>query len=1122
MSIHVALNHVTHYRYDRRVGLSPQVVRLRPAPHSRTRVLSYSMKVTPEKHFINWQQDPQSNYLARLVFPEKTEELRIEVDLVAEMAVLNPFDFFLEPYATKYPFRYEEIDRRELAPFLVTQPLTPRFADYLETISRRETSTVDFLVDLNSRLSRDIQYVIRMEPGVQTPEDTLFKASGSCRDSGWLLVQLLRHLGLAARFVSGYLIQLVADVKSLDGPSGPPQDFTDLHAWCEVYLPGAGWIGLDPTSGLLAGEGHIPLAATPEPTSAAPITGEVEESNVEFSHTMSVTRVWEAPRVTKPYTEEQWRQIDRVGREIDADLEALDVRLTMGGEPTFVSLDDPDGAEWNTAALGPTKRLLAANLYRRLKEKYAPHGLSHFGQGKWYPGEPLPRWSLNCFWRKDGQPIWQNPELFADESIKSDIDAIVAQRFLATVAMSLGLSPAFVFAAYEDAFYYLWRERRLPTNVDPFDSKLDDAGERARLARVFDQGLDAAVGYVFPIARSIDGRKWETGPWFLRRERCYLIPGDSPIGFRLPLDSMPWVAPADYPYVHSPDPSQAFPSLPKLAEIRRQLRGVEPSEAAAAEWPDEAEAPTSAASGAATAARSGTASTRVPASQESANWITRTAMTAEPRDGVLYIFMPPTSRLEDYLELVAAVESAAEVLSQPVVLEGYEPPSDPRLNSFRVTPDPGVIEVNIHPSLSWEELTDRTEHLYESARQSRLIAEKFMIDGRHTGTGGGNHFVLGGATMADSPFLRRPDLLRSLLAYWHNHPSLSYLFSGLFIGPTSQAPRTDEARNDSLYELEIAFKQMPPLGHETPPWLVDRLFRNLLTDVTGNTHRAEFCIDKLYSPDGPAGRHGLLELRAFEMPPHWRMSLTQQLLLRSLVARFWRTPYNPERLARWGTELHDRFMLPYFVEQDFADVLAEQQDAGYPLQPEWFAPHFEFRFPKHGEFSTRGIEVELRHALEPWHVMGEEGAVGGTVRYVDSSVERLQVKATGLPPDRYVLTCNGRLIPLRPTGRVGEYVGGVRYRAWQPASSLHPTIGVHAPLTFDLVDTWSQRSLGGCQYHVAHPGGRNYSTFPVNAFESESRRLARFFRMGHTPGTLVPPLEAPSLEFPFTLDLRRG
>jgi len=1117
LSIHVALNHLTHYRYDRRVSLGPQIVRLRPAPHSRTRILSYSLKVTPAEHFINWQQDPQANYLARLTFPEKTQELRIEIDLVAEMAVLNPFDFFLEPYANDFPFEYQQEERRELAPYLVLAPATARFAEYLASISTARRSIIDFLVALNQRLANDIRYLIRMEPGVQTPEETLLNAAGSCRDSGWLLVQLLRHLGLAARFVSGYLIQLVADVKSLDGPSGPQQDFTDLHAWCEVYLPGAGWIGLDPTSGLLAGEGHIPLACTPEPSAAAPVTGGVEKSEVAFSHSMSVARVWEAPRVTKPYTEQQWDEVDRLGHAIDADLSALDVRLTMGGEPTFVALDGREEAEWNTAALGPSKRHLAANLYRRLKDKYAPQGLAHFGQGKWYPGEALPRWSLNCFWRRDGEPIWQNPALCADESVDYGVSAETAQRFLSAVATRLGLSPEFVFGAYEDVFYYLWRERRLPSNVDPFEARLEDPGERARLARVFEQGLDAAVGYIFPVMREKKGRRWQTGPWFLRRERCYLMPGDSPVGLRLPLDSTPWVAPGDYPYIHTPDQTQIFPPLARHAEIRRQLHGFEPS--------GEGDSP-------ALHARAEAAMREVvaerdsalhaPMPQESAGGVTRTAMCAEPRDGVLYVFMPPTNRLEDYLELVAAVEGAAEELSQPVVLEGYEPPKDPRLNNFRLTPDPGVIEVNIHPAHDWQELSEHTHYLYDAARESRLTAEKFMIDGRHTGTGGGNHFVLGGATPPDSPFLRRPDLLRSLLAYWHNHPSLSYLFSGLFIGPTSQAPRTDEARNDSLYELEVAFKQLPPVGGEVPPWLVDRLFRNLLVDVIGNTHRAEFCIDKMYSPDSAAGRLGLLELRAFEMPPHPQMSLTQQLLLRSLVARFWRTPYEPERLARWGTELHDRFMLPYFVEQDFADVLQEQNAAGYPLQSQWFAPHFEFRFPKHGDFAARGVEVELRHALEPWHVLGEEGAVGGTARYVDSSVERLQVKATGLAPDRYVLTCNGYAIPLRPTGRVGEFVGGVRYRAWQPANSLHPTIGVHAPLTFDLVDAWMERSLGGCQYHVMHPGGRNYATLPVNAFESESRRLARFFRMGHTPGRVVPVRAAPSQEFPFTLDLRRG
>ncbi|MBU3697444.1 DUF2126 domain-containing protein [Dechloromonas sp.] len=1125
MSIHVALNHVTSYSYDRLINLGPQVIRLRPCPHSRTRILSYSLKIGPEQHFINWQQDPQGNYLARLVFPEQTREFRIEVDLVAEMSVINPFDFFLEPHAEEFPFTYEDWQQHELTPYLYKVAGGELFDKYVAAIPRAKKRSVDFLVALNAKLQQDIGYTIRMEPGVQTPEETLTKRTGSCRDSAWLLVQILRHLGLAARFVSGYLIQLTADVKSLDGPSGPEADFTDLHAWCEVYLPGAGWIGLDPTSGLFAGEGHIPLACTPEPSSAAPVTGALDECETEFGHHMQVSRIWEAPRVTKPYSDSQWVEIEGLGHEIDAKLLAMDVRLTQGGEPTFVALDDPDGAEWNTAALGPTKRLLAADLFHRLREKYAPHGLMHFGQGKWYPGEQLPRWSLNCFWRKDGEPIWNSQMLYANERLDYGATSAHSALFLSRVAEKLELDPKYVFPAYEDVYYYMWRERRLPGNVDPFDSRVDDEMERARLMKVFTQGMTHTVGHVLPVMKNVYNR-WQTGPWFLRSERCYLFPGDSAMGYRLPIDSQPWTAQSDYPYVNPPDAEMATDPLASHANLRARVAsrhaGVDAASARMRMQTPGSDDARSDLRGPDGKRHPWDKSTDTkPGFKESAGWITRLAMCAEAREGKLYIFMPPTQTLDDYLEIVAAVELTAEEMNLPVILEGYEPPSDPRMTHFRVTPDPGVIEVNIHPAKTWDQLVDQTTHLYESAYFSRLTTEKFMLDGRHTGTGGGNHFVLGGATPNDSPFLRRPDLLRSLIAYWHNHPSLSYLFSGLFIGPTSQAPRVDEARNDSLYEMEIAFRQIPPVGGYIPPWLVDRVLRNLLIDVTGNTHRAEFCIDKLYSPDGPTGRLGLLELRAFEMPPHARMSLAQQLLLRGLIARFWEEPYAPQRLARWGTELHDRFMLPHFVEQDFGDVMEEMQLAGFDFKAEWFAPHFEFRFPKYGDFAVKGIEFELRHALEPWHVMGEEGSSGGTVRYVDSSVERVQVKVTGMAPDRYILTCNGEPVPLTNTGKNGEFVAGVRYRAWQPASCLHPTIGVHAPLVFDIVDTWMQRSLGGCQYHVAHPGGRNFDVLPVNAFEAESRRLARFFRFGHTPGEIQVKAVERSAEHPFTLDLRR-
>ena len=1131
MSIHAALHHVTEYKYDRPVKLGPQVIRLRPAPHCRSHILSYSLKVEPAGHFVNWQQDPYANYQARLVFPEATNHFKVTVDLVTEMAVYNPFDFFLEPDAENYPFKYNSELRRELRPYL----LKMRNSDlnkYFKTIDRSEMRTIDFLVKLNQQVQKDINYLIRMEPGVQTPDETLTLRSGSCRDSAWLMVNLLRLCGLAARFVSGYLIQLTPDVKSLDGPSGTEVDFTDLHAWCEVYLPGAGWIGLDPTSGLMAGEGHIPVACTPEPSGAAPIEGGVDECEVEFTHTMDVTRIYESPRVTKPYTEDQWEAIVELGHKVDKQLFADDVRLTMGGEPTFVSVNGRDEREWNVDALGPTKRGYATDLVEKLRAEYGDGGFLHFGQGKWYPGEQLPRWALSIYWRADDEPIWKNPKLFADERSPITYTSKDADLFIRTLSGNLGLPDRFIEPAYEDTFYYLWRESKLPVNVDPFHSNLDDEMERTRLKRVFTQKLDSVIGYVLPIeaahGQNYFDTKWKTGPWLYREDRLYLLPGDSPMGYRLPLDSLPWTSKADYPYLIEEDPFAPKVALPSAATIEQQYRplGKDSATSSKSVWSTSQEV-------------------RFPQRQESASWITRTALCVETRDpmrsngpkaenehggknGALYVFMPPLARLEDYLNLLHAIEATAEQLQFQIVLEGYPPPRDPRLKLLQVTPDPGVIEVNIHPAHNWNELVEHTEFLYKAAFESRLSAEKFMTDGRHTGTGGGNHFVMGGATPSDSPFLRRPELLASLILDWHNHPSLSYLFSGMFIGPTSQAPRVDEARNDQLYELEIALKQIhenrKKYGDSMPPWLVDRTLRNILIDVTGNTHRSEFCIDKMYSPDSQTGRLGLLELRAFEMPPHAHMSIVQQLLIRALIARFWNEPYQAPA-TRWGTELHDRCLLPTFIKMDFADVIEEMQQLGYAFKSEWFAPHFEFRFPLIGQVQTMGTEITLRNALEPWHVMGEEGAPGGTARYVDSSLERIEVRVTGLNQSRYTVTCNGKPLPLQPTGIAGEYVAGVRYKAWNPPSSLHPSIGVHAPLTFDVIDTWMKRSVGGCQYHVAHPGGLNYDTFPINAYEAESRRLSRFFRMGHTPGTIADlsaNIElAVSREFPFTLDMRQ-
>ncbi len=1086
MGIKVALEHRTSYTFDRLVEVFPHVVRLRPAPHSRTPIEAYSLQVEPADHFVNWQQDAFGNFMARLVFPTRTRSLTITVGLIADLKVINPFDFFIEDYAEQFGFEYPSDLADDLKPYLRPVDengegsgpgeLTKEWVKDFHVAPG--TRTIDFLVALNQAINADVGYSVRMEAGVQSPDFTLRSAIGSCRDSAWLMVSVLRELGLAARFVSGYLVQLTSDVAALDGPSGPVADFTDLHAWTEVYIPGAGWIGLDPTSGLFAGEGHIPLSATPHPASSAPITGATEpcKTTLEFSNV--VTRAHEDPRVTLPYTEAAWGAIRALGERIDERLEAGDVRLTVGGEPTFVSIDNQVDKEWTTDADGPHKRQRASALAALIKPLWAPQGLVQRNQGKWYPGEPLPRWQIGLIWRTDGLPLWSDAALLADPwstggteasepAQKTSTGPDAAGRLLGAIAAGLGLPASQVRPAYEDALSRLASAARRPAgepvrDTDDLGTDADGPDARAELVARLDAAVIEPAAFVLPLHRRDDESGWASADWQLRRGRIVLLDGDSPAGLRLPLDSISWEPPR---ITHPADPTQRRGALLS-------------ARTAALDTPKEV------------------------APVEEAEGLPTTAMVAEVRDGLVYVFMPPTEELDHFVDLVTRLEAAASATGQPIVIEGYGPPPDDRITSMSITPDPGVIEVNVAPTRSFTEQRRQLETLYEQARLARLSTESFDVDGTHGGTGGGNHITLGGITPADSPMLRRPDLLVSMLTYWQRHPALSYLFAGRFIGTTSQAPRVDEGRSEALYELEIAFAEIDRLtggSAGAKPWVTDRALRHLLTDITGNTHRAEFCIDKLYSPDNARGRLGLLELRGFEMPPHYQMAMVQSLLVRSLVAWFWDEPLRAP-LIRHDANLHGRYLLPHFLIHDIADVAADLRAHGVDFDTSWLDPFTEFRFPRIGTAVFDGVEIELRGAIEPWNVLGEESTAGGTARYVDSSVERLQVRLIGADRQRYVITCNGQPIPLLATGSPDVQVGGVRYRAWQPPSALHPTITVDGPLRFELVDTASAMSRGGCTYHVSHPGGRSYDGPPVNAVEAESRRGRRFEASGFTAG----------------------
>jgi uncharacterized protein (DUF2126 family) len=1063
--VRLLVQHRSRYDYARPAALGPQLIRLRPAQHARARIETYGLTVAPaDGAEVRWHQDPFGNHVARVTQRDGTRSpfFEVLVELVVDIHPVNPFDFFVDDRCERVPFAYPAELRAELAPFLdLGDPAFARGAAFDRFLAElpAQAATVPFLAEVNAAVARKIAYVIREEAGIYTPEETLGQGRGSCRDVATLLIALLRSRGLAARFASGYLIQLTDEGMIPDQPRGVSRDVVDLHAWAEVFLPGAGWIGLDATSGLLCGEGHIPLACTASPALAAPLEGTSDQPAAEVSFAMTLGRLGHEPRPTAPYTDETWGALLGAGERIDAALLAAGLALTSGGEPTFNSREHPDLPEWNGEAMGATKWTQGVALAEELRRRLCPGGVLLRRQGKHYPGESLPRWVLEVLGRRDGRPIWR----------AAGTAAGTPEKLAQAIARELGLADH-VVPAYEDPWRFLMEEARLPIDVDPLASDLNDPEERQRLARVLERGLGTPAGFVLPLAR-VKG-KWVSERWRLRRSHIFVIAGESPVGLRLPLASLG-------------GPPELLP--PPWLEDEKGLP-VDPRQA---KMPVEAPA------------------TGAPP-------IVRTALTVEAREGALYVFLPPLPTADDFEALLAAIDKARGQTA--VVLEGYGPPRDPRWLSIPVTPDPGVLEVNLPPTASIRDHAKLVDTVFEAALATGLHAEKYLLDGRQAGSGGGNHLTLGGPRPVDSPFIRRPDLLASLVTFVQHHPSLSFLFAGLFVGPTSQAPRVDEARHDTLYELEIALDRAFAPG-EAPPYLADLLFRHLLVDLSGNTHRAEVCIDKLWDPQTPYGRQGLVELRAFEMPPHPRMITAQLALVRALVAAFAVEPYH-HPLVRWGQTLHDRFLLPTWLWRDLEDVLAFLEARGLGLPADAFAPFLELRCPIAGRQSFGDVVVQVRNALEPWPVLGEEVARAGTARYVDSSMERIEVRVSGLVPERHVVTVNGHTLPLKPVAG-GDLVGGVRFRAWAPPHSLHAHLGIHHPIRIDVVDRWGRRSLGACAYHVWHPEGRAFDTPPLTRFEAVARQAQRFTAAAPLAYPVTVTEAAPHADAPHTLDLRR-
>jgi uncharacterized protein (DUF2126 family) len=1096
----VAITHRIDQHFARSRSLSTHWLRLRPAPEQRARITAFSLAVQAEPHFLNWVRDPFENHLGRLDFPEPLAGFGITLELIAELAPTNPFDFLTEPYAAGHPFEYPTQLKKELSPYLLTGEPGPRLGAWLADLDRTSTTTVERLAAVNRMVQEAHALTIEGAPDAMDVEGFLEREKGSCWDFAWLLTVTLRHLGIAARFACGYRV-LLAD--EADGSTPRLPDTVTLHTWSEAYIPGAGWIGLDPSMGTFVTESHIPLACAPDPLHVLPIVGDRETPPETRSESLRARRLTPS-RVSWPHTDTQWADIEALGRYLDEDLAIQGLRPTVGVSLSLVSGLDAMRPEWSTQALGPSKRSLAESLSLSLRERLGPGGVLQLGQGEWFGGETLPRWRLGCFFRADGEPVWRNPERLSSGQAQGTASADQAERLAQALARGLGIDPARAVAAYEDPLHELWRAHA--SGASPHWEDLRDPMRRRALAERLSSAHRTPTGYVLPLSWDHARACWVSGAWRFRRAELFLAPGSASMGYRLPLNSLIDDEAGVFEAEIERSPLEERGRLPDFhAGVRaRHERGVTEASARDDHPP-------------------------------------RTALCVEARAGRLFVFLPPVSHLEHYLDLVAVVEVAAEALKLPLSLEGYPPPEDPRLRRVLLEPDAGVLRLDLPETDNWDQLLRGLSAAYEEAWALGLGTERVAADdggpgaGRRLPSGGGGRLTIGGVSPSESPFLTRPEILRSLVAYWQRHPCLSYLFAGRLIGPSGSAPRPDEGRDELLYELSIALERLPS-GTSDKPWLPDRMLRHLLTDPAGNLKRAEIRVDELYSPERASARLGRIMINAFESAPEMRLGALQSLLVLGLIGRFGRHPDSGE-LRRWGPALHDRFMLPDVLLDDLRTVVADLGAARYPFQLDWFQPLFELRFPLLGSVPIGPLTLKLRTAHEPWPLLAEEATGGGLARFIDASTERLQTTLSGAHPGRYVLACNGHRVPLQETATHGEYVAGVRYKASNPPATLHPTVWPVQALVFDVIDTWTGRGIGGCTYlppqpeiwgpigtaAEAPPTGEPRAAprvFPVPILSMQAMgKSGRFSPRGSGLGPMTAPPKIDDEQFPHLLDL---